>query len=170
MHSISWCAEREVTAFCLGAFKDALCLRRQGGQMRMRAVPQGSAAQCILLLGHHDGRLLYRCAVVARRACGARSGRRTGQSGPGADPGSRLQRHFHAKQSHPRSTVLGRDTNNSILMDTHFTASLGSRWIETLRYPIRVRCRNGAWRTPAPISLATGLTLEVCRAGWASRR
>jgi hypothetical protein len=49
---ISWRAEREVTAFCLGAFQDAFCLRRHGAQAdRSLAAPQGSASHCMLVLG-----------------------------------------------------------------------------------------------------------------------
>lgn len=43
--------EREVTAFCLGAFKDALCLRRAGRQPRLPfAAMEGTARQCVLVL------------------------------------------------------------------------------------------------------------------------
>jgi hypothetical protein len=44
--------EREVTAFCLGAFQDALFLRRQSTcpEKAASAAFQGSAAQCILFL------------------------------------------------------------------------------------------------------------------------
>ncbi len=47
----SWPAEREVTAFCLGAFQDAFCLRSQSlhGEAP-RAWFRGSPAQCILCL------------------------------------------------------------------------------------------------------------------------
>jgi hypothetical protein len=48
---ISWTAEREVAAFCTGAFQDALCLRGHAGPRRIpRATTMGSATQCILLL------------------------------------------------------------------------------------------------------------------------
>jgi hypothetical protein len=48
---ISWAAEREVARFCLGAFQDALCLRRHAAPRRMpHATTMGSAMQCILLL------------------------------------------------------------------------------------------------------------------------
>jgi len=49
--AISWRAEREVTHFCLGAFQDALCLRRHApvSERRAGAAP-GSPAQCILWL------------------------------------------------------------------------------------------------------------------------
>jgi hypothetical protein len=41
-------AERELTAFCLGAFRDALCLRRHANRSAAAAVPiRGSAAQCL---------------------------------------------------------------------------------------------------------------------------
>jgi len=49
--SASWMGEREITAFCLGAFRDALCLRGDfGKRTRPAAVFQGSAAQCVLAL------------------------------------------------------------------------------------------------------------------------
>jgi hypothetical protein len=48
---ISWFAEREVAAFCFGAFQDALCLRGHSRPRRIpRATTMGSPAQCILLL------------------------------------------------------------------------------------------------------------------------
>jgi hypothetical protein len=48
---VSWPAEQEVMSFCLGAFQDAFCLRRQGMPMRLpRPAKQGSAAQCIFAL------------------------------------------------------------------------------------------------------------------------
>jgi hypothetical protein len=50
-HSFSWMAEREVAAFCLGAFPDALCFR---GQFKQRRIPlattKGSATQCVQML------------------------------------------------------------------------------------------------------------------------
>jgi hypothetical protein len=50
-HGISWAAEREVSAFCFGAFQDALCLRGQAAPRRIpRATTMGSPAQCMLLL------------------------------------------------------------------------------------------------------------------------
>jgi hypothetical protein len=49
--ALSWKGEREVAAFCLGAFQDAFCLR---GEVRQKKVPlattKGSAAQCLLFL------------------------------------------------------------------------------------------------------------------------
>jgi hypothetical protein len=47
---VSWQAECAVTSFCLGAFKDALCLRRHSRQKEPFASLRGSAAQCILWL------------------------------------------------------------------------------------------------------------------------
>ncbi len=48
---ISWHAEREVAAFCFGAFQDAHCLRQQTRPIPApRAAITGSATQCILLL------------------------------------------------------------------------------------------------------------------------
>jgi hypothetical protein len=48
---ISWIAEREVAAFCLGAFQDALCLRSHSRPIRIsHAVTMGSAMQCLFLL------------------------------------------------------------------------------------------------------------------------
>ncbi len=47
----SWHAEREMTAFCLGAFQDAFCLRRHAWRRGSPPVSlHGSAAQCILAL------------------------------------------------------------------------------------------------------------------------
>jgi hypothetical protein len=47
----SWKGEREVAAFCLGAFQDAFCLRREIGHKRVPlATTKGSAAQCMLFL------------------------------------------------------------------------------------------------------------------------
>jgi hypothetical protein len=43
--------EREVAAFCLGAFQDALCLRREVGRKKVPlATTKGAAAQCMLFL------------------------------------------------------------------------------------------------------------------------
>jgi hypothetical protein len=48
---ISWTAELQVAAFCLGAFQDALCLRGECEQRRTPpAALMGSATQCLLLL------------------------------------------------------------------------------------------------------------------------
>jgi hypothetical protein len=45
-----WPAEREVTSFCLGAFRDALCIRRQSQHAASASTAfKGSAAQCIFL-------------------------------------------------------------------------------------------------------------------------
>jgi hypothetical protein len=49
--ALSWKGEREVAAFCLGAFQDAFCLRREVGQKKVPlATTKGSAAQCMLFL------------------------------------------------------------------------------------------------------------------------
>lgn len=49
--SISWRAECEVTRFCLGAFQDAICLRRHAPvRERRTGDTPGSPAQCILWL------------------------------------------------------------------------------------------------------------------------
>jgi hypothetical protein len=49
---VSWRTEREFTAFCLGAFQDAACLRRFWRQHRPRFAPlHGSAKQCLFWLG-----------------------------------------------------------------------------------------------------------------------
>ena len=48
----SWRGEREITAFCLGAFQDALCVRRAGRQGRFRFADMvGTPSQCLLILG-----------------------------------------------------------------------------------------------------------------------
>ena len=49
--AISWKGEREVAAFCLGAFQDAFCLRREVGEKKIPlATTKGSAAQCMVFL------------------------------------------------------------------------------------------------------------------------
>jgi len=49
--ALSWKGEREVAAFCLGAFQDAFCLRREVRQKKVPlATTKGSAAQCMLFL------------------------------------------------------------------------------------------------------------------------
>lgn len=49
---MSWKAERELTSFCLGAFQDALCLRRHGAKAQKPSTAmQGSATHCMLVLG-----------------------------------------------------------------------------------------------------------------------
>jgi len=56
----SWRGEREVTAFCLGAFQDALCLRRAGRQpWAPFAAMDGTPRQCMLILS---------CALAASYA------------------------------------------------------------------------------------------------------
>ncbi len=48
---VSWRAEREVTLFCLGAFHDALCLRRHALlRLRLPGATPASPAYCILWL------------------------------------------------------------------------------------------------------------------------
>jgi len=47
---VSWAAEREVAAFCLGAFQDASCLRAHSGWDLPHATTKGSAIQCLRLL------------------------------------------------------------------------------------------------------------------------
>jgi hypothetical protein len=47
---ISWIAEQEVAAFCLGAFQDALCLRSHSKASPIPAAAMPSAMQCLLLL------------------------------------------------------------------------------------------------------------------------
>jgi hypothetical protein len=49
--ALSWQGERDVAAFCLGAFKDAFCLHRTALRLKShRAHPLHSAAQCVLFL------------------------------------------------------------------------------------------------------------------------
>lgn len=50
MRAASWHAEREVTSFCLGAFQDALCLRRHALRNESSATLRGSAGHCIFWL------------------------------------------------------------------------------------------------------------------------
>lgn len=61
MREASWQAEREVTSFCLGAFQDALCLRRHSFSGESSAALRGSAGQCILGLA---AALTLSCAVA----------------------------------------------------------------------------------------------------------
>lgn len=69
--SVSREGKRQVTAFCLGAFQDAVCIRRQCRQIRMpHALWQGSAAQCIFSLGA----ALTASYVVALLLPGVRAG------------------------------------------------------------------------------------------------
>jgi hypothetical protein len=47
----AWRGEQEVTSFCLGAFQDALCMRRAGRQSRFRLADMvGTPSQCLLIL------------------------------------------------------------------------------------------------------------------------
>jgi hypothetical protein len=79
MHSVSWCGEREAAAFCLVAFQDAICLRRQA-RMPL-AAPQGSATQCILLLAA----VMTGCYTLSLALPGVRAERNlsVGQVNPG---------------------------------------------------------------------------------------
>jgi hypothetical protein len=79
---VSWSAEQQVMAFCLGAFQDAFCLRRHGIPIRFpRPAKQGSAAQCILALAA----ILFACYATARLLPGVRAerGLMVGQVNPG---------------------------------------------------------------------------------------
>jgi hypothetical protein len=59
---ISWAAEQEVAAFCLGAFQDALCLRQHFEHRRIpHETTVGSAMQCIVLL---TGLMMASCGVA----------------------------------------------------------------------------------------------------------
>jgi len=59
---ISWSGEREIAAFCRGAFEDALSLRRHQVPRRVPlATTMGSATQCILFLA---GVLAVSCGVA----------------------------------------------------------------------------------------------------------
>jgi len=78
----SWPAEQQVMAFCLGAFQDAFCLRRQCKPMRLpRPARQGSATQCILALAT----VLFACYITALLLPGVRAERSlmVGQVNPG---------------------------------------------------------------------------------------
>jgi hypothetical protein len=51
MEQLSWQAEREIAGFCLGAFQDALCLRRHRWRLGpLLTALHGSAAQCLLMM------------------------------------------------------------------------------------------------------------------------
>src|SRR3954468_14125664 len=70
--SLSWPAQREVTAFCLGSLQDAFCLRRESRPAH-QPLPRVSAAagQCVLRLGA----LLGVCFVLARLLPGVQAER-----------------------------------------------------------------------------------------------
>ena len=79
---VSWPGEQQVISFCLGAFQDAFCLRRQTLPMRLpRPAKQGSAAQCILALCI----VMLACYVIALLLPGVRAerGLMVGQVNPG---------------------------------------------------------------------------------------
>src|ERR1700761_9611024 len=57
-----WETQREITAFCLGSFADAQCLKRQAREEQRKAVSMhSSATQCLLWLAS----LFVLCAVLA---------------------------------------------------------------------------------------------------------
>lgn len=61
--SCCWQTQCEITAFCLGSFSDALCLRSEFHQPGVNEIPvHSSAMQCLL-------RLLVACALCAVIAC-----------------------------------------------------------------------------------------------------
>src|SRR5579863_2894500 len=68
--ALSWPAQREITAFCLGSLQDAWCLHRD-----FRPAPQprisGAAGQCLLRLST----LLAICFVIASLLPGVQSER-----------------------------------------------------------------------------------------------
>ncbi len=80
--ALSWPAQREITAFCLGSLQDAFCLRRES---RVVHAPSprvsGAAGQCILSLCT----LLAVCVVIARLLPGVQAERDPArfQVGPG---------------------------------------------------------------------------------------
>jgi len=61
--ALSWPAQREVTAFCLGSLQEAWCLHRESRPAHQREPRiSGAAGQCILRLGT----VLAVCVVLAR--------------------------------------------------------------------------------------------------------
>jgi hypothetical protein len=69
-NGFSWGAEREVAAFCVGSFADALCVRSHVRSSRTAApAVHGSAPQCVLWLAT----VLALCAVLARLLPGVQS-------------------------------------------------------------------------------------------------
>jgi hypothetical protein len=73
-HAFSWQSEREVTAFCFGAFPDALCVRgdaRESGEIHAPVQARGgnSPAQCLLTLAA----ILLVCLVCAALLPGVRA-------------------------------------------------------------------------------------------------
>jgi len=68
-----WQVEWDVTAFCLGAFQDALCVRRQRPQRHTSlAASQGSASHCMLVLAG----ILAASYMIAQVLPGVRAERR----------------------------------------------------------------------------------------------
>src|SRR5260370_1155113 len=74
--SFSWPAQREITAFCLGSFPDALCVRRQSLKDGAKPVPvasrpslDGSAAKCLFCLFA----VLAACILLARLVPGVQA-------------------------------------------------------------------------------------------------
>ena len=66
----SWIAALELTAFCLGSFQDALCLRRLNAQAHVSSASvHGSAPQCLLWLFT----VLAGCAIIAQLLPGVQS-------------------------------------------------------------------------------------------------
>ncbi len=72
--ALSWTAQREITAFCMGAFQDAANLWNEGRRSRERigekpVAEHGSPARCLLLIAA----LLLLCAAIAGYLPGIRS-------------------------------------------------------------------------------------------------
>src|SRR5579863_650675 len=72
--ALSWPAQREISAFCLGSLQDAFCLRRQSRPVHEPAPRvSGAAGQCLLAMGT----LLAVCVVIARLLPGVQAERDT---------------------------------------------------------------------------------------------
>ncbi|UWZ84862.1 ADOP family protein [Occallatibacter riparius] len=75
--AFSWTAEREVTAFCIGSFQDAACLRGQRGTVPVASASMhGSARYCVLLLCA----VLAVCVIIGRFLPGIESEKEAAQS------------------------------------------------------------------------------------------
>ena len=75
--AFSWIAEREVTAFCMGSFQDAACLRGQRGPVPVASASMhGSARYCVLVLGT----VLALCVIIGYFLPGIESEKEASQS------------------------------------------------------------------------------------------
>ena len=158
--SLSWRGEREVTAFCLGAFQDAFCLWRDSGQKRVPlATTKGSAVQCLRFLITLIA-VSYGVALLLPGPCGASAIALPDGAKPGPDPECAIHAGLSAHDL--CRTVRGLEASK--------TTSL--RWVRVLQGRTRtfVQCiassNHGGRRSRKPESLSTArsiITFSVIR-------